>query len=98
MKVYMHIMKVRGEVLVAICDEDLLGKTLTEGNIRLDINEKFYGGRLVPIEQCKEAIDNSTITNIIGKRIVDFAISNGLVHETCLLWVRGIPHAQIIKV
>ena len=98
MKVYMHVMKVRGEVLVAICDEDLLGKTLSEGNIKLRINEEFYGGRLIPVEECKEAIDNSTITNIIGRRIVDFAISNGIVHESCLLWVRGVPHAQIVKV
>ena len=31
--------------VVAICDAELLGKKFTEGNMQLDVNPAFYGGK-----------------------------------------------------
>ncbi|MHA2118861.1 MAG: DUF424 family protein, partial [Candidatus Thorarchaeota archaeon] len=41
-----------GHYVVAMCDEDLLGKTLIEGNIKFKVPPEFYGEALVNVKVC----------------------------------------------
>jgi hypothetical protein len=84
--------------LLATCDAELLGKTLREGKITFHVHEKFYKGPRVTVEEAVELIKQSTIVNMIGRKIVKKAIEHGFVHPEAVLMIEGIPHAQIVKV
>jgi hypothetical protein len=85
-------------VLLATCDAELLGKTLKEGKVSFHVHEKFYKGPRVTLEEAVELIRQSTIVNMIGKKIVNKAIEHGFVHPEAILVIDGVPHAQIVRV
>jgi len=97
LEVYMNLKKVGTNVLLSICDSEILGKTLCEGKIVFQVKEDFYRGSRVDVEDAVSMIDNSTIVNMIGKNVVKRAIEKGYVHPEAVLHIEGVPHAQIVK-
>ncbi|MCX6694759.1 MAG: DUF424 family protein [Candidatus Altiarchaeota archaeon] len=89
---------VDGDVLVAGCDKELLGTVLNEGGLEVKVNERFYGGEVVDSERLLAHVRDATIVNIIGDRIVDLALKEGLVGEDSVRTVGGVKHAQMITV
>jgi hypothetical protein len=97
LEVYVNLKRVGRNVLLAICDCELLGRTLREGKIVFQVKDEFYNGRKASVEEAIGMIDNSTIVNLVGKCCVEKAIAEGYVHPEAVLKIEGIPHAQIVK-
>jgi hypothetical protein len=95
--VYLNVKKVGNSIILAVCDCDLLGRTLREGKIVFRIKTEFYRGKKTTVEEAMGLISNSAIVNLVGKTCVETAISKGYVHPEAVLKIEGIPHAQIIK-
>jgi len=93
----MNLKKIGRNVLLAMCDAEIIGKTLREGKIVFCVKEDFYKGARVSIEEALYMIQNSTIVNMVGKNVVKKAIEHGYVHPDAVLNIQGIPHAQIVK-
>jgi hypothetical protein len=93
----MKLKKVGRNVLLAICDCEILGRTLCEGKIVFPVKEDFYKGVKVTVDEAVGMIDNSTIVNMIGKNVVEKAVEKGYVHPEAVLNIQGVPHAQIVK-
>ncbi len=94
----MNLRKVGANVLLTMCDCEILGKTLREGKIVFHVKEEFYSGAKVNLEEAISLIENSTIVNMVGKNVVQRAIEKGYVHPEAVLNIEGIPHAQIVKI
>lgn len=97
MDVYVKLKKVNRNVLLAMCDCEILGKTLREGKIVFHVKDEFYNGGRVTLEEAIDMIENSTIVNMVGKKCVEKAIEKGYVHPEAVLNIEGVPHAQIVK-
>ncbi len=97
MEVYLNIKKMGKNVLLAVCDCDLLGRTLREGKIVFKIKDEFYNGRKATVDEAVGLINNSTIVNLVGKYCVEKAIAKGFVHPEAVIKIEGVPHAQIVK-
>ncbi|USS41766.1 DUF424 domain-containing protein [Thermococcus aggregans] len=97
MKIYVKVYRVQGEVLVAACDEELLGKTFREGELKLEVKERFYKGELREVEDLKSLLEEATIANLTGERCVSKAIELGYVDPKRVLRIQGVPHAQMAK-
>jgi hypothetical protein len=93
----MNLKRVGRNMLLAICDAEILGKTLHDGKIIFCVKEDFYKGARVNIDEAMCMIENSTIVNMIGRNVVSKAIEKGYVHPEAVLKIQGIPHAQIVK-
>src|ERR1700690_1518426 len=98
MEVYVNLKQVGANVLLAVCDCELLGKTLREGKIVFRIKDEFYNGRKASVDEAMGMIDNSTIVNLVGKTCVEKAIAEGYVHPDAVIKIEGVPHAQIMKI
>lgn len=93
---YMKVHRVRGEgEVVAVCDDELLNRTLRHGEAKVPISDSFYGDRLVTDDEVREALSNACNINLFGRRAVQLAQEMGLVDEACCLEVDGVPHAQV---
>ncbi len=93
----MKVMDVQGEKIVAICDEELLGRKLVDGELVLHVTEAFYGGQLVPLSYALQKALEATVLNLVGENIVNAAIREGLIHPEAVIRVAGVPHAQAVK-
>ncbi len=98
MEVYAKLSKCGKHVLLAACDEELLGEVLRDGKIVFKIGEEFYKGPKMPVEDAVALMNESTIVNMVGPNIVNKAIEKGLVHPEAVLNICGVPHAQIIRI
>jgi len=94
----MNLKKTGRNVLLCICDAEILGKTFHEGKITFRVKEDFYKGRRVVVEKAIDLIEASTIVNMVGKNVVKKAIERGFVHPEAVLNIEGVPHAQIVKI
>ena len=97
MDVYVNLKKVGRNVLLAICDSELLGRTLRQGKIVFHVKNEFYNGGKLAVDEAVKMIENSTIVNMVGKNCVGKAIERGYVHPEAVLNIEGVPHAQIVK-
>jgi hypothetical protein len=96
-KAYVNLKKMGRNVLLAICDCEVLGRTLRDGKIVFHVKKEFYNGGKVSVEEAVGMIENSTIVNLVGKNCVEKAIEKGYVHPEAVLHIEGVPHAQIVK-
>jgi hypothetical protein len=96
MRVYLNQMRHEGEYIVAICDQNILGESFEEGDRCIHVNERFYKGRLVTIEEGIAAMGKATIANIVGENIVNEALKAHLIHERGIIRIQNVPHAQVV--
>jgi hypothetical protein len=85
------------ELLLAACDAELLGKTLKKGSVEFHVSERFYGGEAVDEKKLLEMLSHCTMANLVGERVIKLAKEKGLIRETGVLSVGGVPHAQILR-
>ena len=98
LEVYVRSTRHGRDTLVAVCDAELLGKTLEGGRVPFEVSERFYGGTPCDLAEALEAMGRATICNIVGKRIVEAAIECGLVQRAAVIYFGDVPHAQIVHV
>lgn len=84
------------EVLLAVCDKEILGKTLKKDDIEIKIGD-FYKGEEVSEEELLSNVKQATIVNAIGEKTISFFLKNKIINEESLIYLNGIPHAQIYK-
>jgi hypothetical protein len=85
-----------GKVIVAICDKDIIGKKFKEGNLVLKLEESFYKGCEACEDEIKEALVCASIANIAGERSIACAVGCGCVDPDTVIYIDGIPHAQMV--
>ena len=85
------------DMIVGACDEELLGKKFTKGKIQIDVSSSFYDGERVNKITLKKYLENATIANLVGVESVKCAVEMGLVDPQFVLKIKGVPHAQMVK-
>ncbi|MFW9771044.1 MAG: DUF424 family protein [Promethearchaeota archaeon] len=93
MKVYIKI-HTRNEIqTVACCDEILLNQTFTEGNLRIEINEPFFGGNLIEIKDAIEILKDASYFNVVGENIINKIIEQNILPKEGIRLINGVPMA-----
>ena len=95
--IWMKEYNTQGEVLLAACDDDVLGKTFCEGELELMVSESFYRGERVSQNIFISKIKSATIVNLVGKEVIEIALELGLISSEGIIEIDGVPHAQIAK-
>lgn len=85
-----------GRKILAVCDDDLLGKRFEEGNKQLDLTSGFYRGKEKSEEEIGGMIIGSYIINLVGEESIKLALKLNIVNEKNIIRIKGIPHAQAI--
>ncbi|MFA4819337.1 MAG: DUF424 family protein [Candidatus Aenigmatarchaeota archaeon] len=94
---YYNLFKKDREVLLAICDEDILGKTFNSGDLEITISE-FYKGKNCDGTGALKLAKNATIINAVGNNIINMLIEKKIVEASSVMKIGGTMHAQVISV
>ena len=98
MEFFVKVHKTGKVGLVAICDEDVLGKTFEEGDLWLKVDEHFYSGELVDLDRVFKFFNEFSNFNLAGNEVVKLAVDKGIVSEENVLHIGGVSHACIATI
>ncbi len=86
--------KYENTILLNICDEELLGKTVKGGNVDMEISRDYFGGEKVSEDEAISLVRTSSIINLAGSRIVEKVLNKKLASEkSCEKgWARIVSH------
>ena len=83
--------------ILNICDANLLGKKITEKELKVHISQSYYGEKIVEKEEAKTLLKNSSIINMVGKEIVSLSTSLGIGSEDGIKEIDGVPFLIVYK-
>jgi len=83
--------------MVSICDEELLGRTVREGELEMCISKEYFGEEYVDLDEALELIRTSHIVNLAGTRIVENALQAELASRLAVKKVGGTSFLMIFK-
>lgn len=84
--------------VIAICDEELLGRVLKEGDYCIDLKlyRSFYEGEKVTADKVKELVDRESNLNVVGKKSI--AALGDAIDLSSIKTINNIPIVQIYRV
>ena len=101
--IYIKTHEAENGSVVAMCDESLIERVLSEGEILLDIKiySSFYKGELVNRQRAIEIISQRNdvySANIVGKESIEIALETGIIEKDNVKKVSKVPYAHAYKV
>ncbi len=79
--------------LIAVCDKELSGKILKDGDIEFFVNPRFYGETKIG-DEVLSLIKQSNDGNIVGNNIIKLLLKNKLIPKKSVMKIDGVSHAQ----
>ncbi len=84
-------------IMLNICDAQLLGKKIIQNGLDMHISEIYYGEKLVEKEEAKSLLKNSSIINMVGKETVALSIELGIGSENGIKTISDVPFLLVFK-
>lgn len=97
MKFSAKITKYEDSQLLNICDLEILGEKLEEGNLRMNIG-RYYEDVVVEETESKKLLEESQIINMCGKNIVRLALEANVGAESGVKRISGVPFLLVFKI
>ena len=87
----------KGNMLVNICDEELIGRTVAEGRLTMHISKDFYFGEIVSKGEALRLIRTCAIVNLAGRRSVSLALENKVGAPEAIREIEDVPFLMVYK-
>jgi hypothetical protein len=96
----MKVFKSKNEKIVAVCDAELIGKVLREGELVLNLDKyaSFYRGEETDELAVEKELLTATSINLVGHKATGIAKRMRLVKESDIITIQKVPHVQIYKI
>ncbi len=82
--------------MINICDEELIGSKIKEGNLEVDISKDYFHERIGD-EDAIALLRSCSIANLVGKRIVSKALEMRLASPQSVRYIAGVPFLMLFK-
>ncbi len=101
-RVFFKIHRKDNTEILAICDEDLLGKTLSNDKIRMKVLVGFYKGQSISISDALHLMRRYGNINILGS-VIELGIEKKQINENAVIWFndeedKKVPHLLIFSI
>jgi hypothetical protein len=93
----LRIMKYQGSIMINICDIELVGTKLEQGDMVVDLTKEYFQQEIIEESKAEDLLQSCSIANLVGERIVNRAIKLRLAKEISIKRVSGVPFLMIFK-
>ncbi len=94
---YVKVHRSGNDVVVAVCDEELLGRELDLGAFKVRVSAEFYGGERIPLSELWSYIGGgATVVNAFGEGVVSELGKRIPSVKLAAVNVGGVPHVQLV--
>ena len=87
----------QNNMMLNICDVDLLGKNIVDGELSMNISESYYGEKLIEKEEATKLLKQSAIINMVGKNTISLSIELGIGSENGIKTISNVPFLIVFK-
>jgi hypothetical protein len=91
------VISASGNLMLNICDPDLVDKTLDDGNTKIKINPNYYAERDVDEHEAKGLLEKCNSINMVGEKTISLATSLGIGSERSIRRIDGVPFLLVFK-
>lgn len=85
-----------GRRVIAVADDDLIGKVFEEGKKQLNLDSIFYKGEEIDEKELKKHLSQPCSVNIVGKDSIKFFCNMKMLDKDRVMEIKKIPYAQVI--
>lgn len=96
--IYLKINKTEQNEIIALCDSNLIGKSFSEKDLNLDVNERFYKGDVLDEDKIVKILMNARNINIVGEEAMRLAVKHNIVEKENIIKIKNIPHSIIFEI
>ena len=83
--------------MINMCDLDILGKKIQQGDFMINISKEYYYSEEVTNKEAIEILKSSSIINLVGQGIVGLALSLNLAKRNSVKTIENIPFLMIFR-
>ncbi len=83
--------------MINICDLSLIGKEINQGDFSISISKDYFHSEEITKEDAIKILKSSSIINLVGKDIVELALSLNLAKKNSVKIIENIPFLMIFK-
>ena len=84
-------------MMLNICDAELLGKKIVQDELNMHISESYYGEKLVEKDEAKTLLKTSSIINMVGKETISLSLELGIGSENGVKTISDVPFLIVFK-
>jgi hypothetical protein len=92
-----RITKYQGSLMINICDIELIGTRLEEGELLIDITKEYFQQEIIEAIKAEELLRTCSVANLVGERIVSQAVQLKFAKERSIRRISGVPFLMIFK-
>jgi len=86
-----------GNLILNICDPELINKTLFDGNTKITINPDYYAERDIDEYEAKSLLQKCTSINLVGENSISLALNLGIGSKKSIRRIQGVPFLIVFK-
>ena len=87
----------QNNMMLNICDVDLLGKNIVDGELNMNISKSYYGEKLIEEDEATKLLKQSAIINMVGKNTISLSIELGIGSENGIKTISNVPFLIVFK-
>jgi len=84
-------------IMINMCDAELMGKDIVDGELKININENYYGKQLVDKSEAISLLKSASIMNLVGDETVSLATDLGIGSESGIKIISNVPFLIIFN-
>ena len=92
-----RVSEYQNNVMLNICDAELLGRTITQEELSMNITKSYYGQKIIEEQEARNLLKNSTIINMVGEKVVSLSIELGIGTKSGVKTISGVPFLIVFK-
>lgn len=87
----------QNNLMLNICDEDLVGRVLRKGDFHMNISKSYYGQRVVDRSEAEDLMRKSSILNMAGKETIEMSITLKIGTRQGVKEIDNVPFLIVFK-
>jgi len=84
-------------IMINMCDAELMGKNIVDGELKININENYYGKQLVDKSEAISLLKSASIMNLVGNETISLATDLGIGSESGVKIISNVPFLIIFN-
>jgi|TARA_B100001750_G_scaffold237412_1_gene242494 hypothetical protein len=86
-----------GNIILNICDTDLLDKIIKDEHSEIKIKSNYYHEKTIDEVEAEHLLQKCTSANMVGEKTISLSIKLGIGSEKGIRRINGIPFLIIFK-
>jgi len=84
-------------IMLNMCDAELIGKEVVDGELKIHISESYYGKQIVSKDEATSFLKSASILNLVGKDTISLATDLGIGSESGVKTISDVPFLIIFN-